>query len=74
MVAVGALDVHIDATNQLTPEGLLAASLIVTEAGGHLCTVAGHAIGPFRSLQDRTTLIAAANQELAEDIVRILAE
>ncbi len=73
MVAIGALDAHIDATNSRTPESLLAASLVVTEAGGHLCTLEGHAIGPFRSLQDRTTLIAAANQELAEDIVRVLA-
>jgi myo-inositol-1(or 4)-monophosphatase len=74
MIAMGALDAHVDATGLLTPEGLLAASRIVTEAGGHLCTLEGHAIGPFRSLQDRTTLIAAANQELAEDIVRVLAE
>ncbi len=74
MVAMGAMDAHIDATNSLTPESLLAASLIVTEAGGHLCTLEGHAIGPFRTLEERTTLIAAANQKLAEDIVRVLAK
>jgi fructose-1,6-bisphosphatase/inositol monophosphatase family enzyme len=73
MVATGALDAHIDATASLTPEGLLAASLLVTEAGGHLCTLEGNALAPFRSLQDTTTLIAAASQELAEDIVAVLA-
>lgn len=73
MVAMGALDAHVDSTNSLTPECLLAASLLVTEAGGYLCTLDGHAIGPFRSLQDRTTLIAAASQDLAEDIIAVLA-
>jgi fructose-1,6-bisphosphatase/inositol monophosphatase family enzyme len=72
MVAMGALDAHVDATHSLTPEGLLAASLAVTEAGGHICALEGHAIGAFRSLEERTTLIAAANHELAEDIIRVL--
>jgi len=73
LVAVGALDAHIDVRSRLTPESFLAASLIVTEAGGHVCRLDGAALGPFRSLQDRTTLVAASTRELAEEIIDAIA-
>ncbi len=72
MVAKGALDAHVDVRNRLTPESFLAASLLVTEAGGHICRLDGGALGPFQSLQDRTTLVAASTKELAEEIINAL--
>ncbi|MFQ5744503.1 MAG: inositol monophosphatase family protein [Acidobacteriota bacterium] len=73
LVAVGALDAHIDVRSRLTPESFLAASLMVTEAGGHVRRLDGAALGPFRSLQDRTTLVAASTRELAEEIIDAIA-
>lgn len=73
LVAEGALDAHIDVRSRLTPESFLAASLIVTEAGGHICRLDGGALGPFQSLQDRTTLVAASTKELTEEIISALA-
>jgi len=72
LVAMGALDAHVDVRSRLTPESFLAASLLVTEAGGHICRVDGTALGPFQSLQDRTTLVAASTRELAEEIIHAL--
>ncbi len=73
LVAVGALDAHVDVRSRLTPESFLAASLLVTEAGGHIGRLDGGALGPFQSLQDRTTLVAASTKELAEEIISALA-
>ena len=73
LVAEGALDAHIDVRSRLTPESFLAASLIVTEAGGHICRLDGGALGPFQSLQDCTTLVAASTKELTEEIINALA-
>jgi myo-inositol-1(or 4)-monophosphatase len=73
LVAAGALDAHVDVRSRLTPESLLAASLFVTEAGGHICRLDGGALGPFQTLQDRTTLVAASTRELAEEIIHALA-
>ncbi len=69
LVAEGALDAHIDVRSRLTPESFLAASLLVTEAGGYVSRLDSKPLGPFRSLQDRTTLVAAATKELAEEIM-----
>ena len=73
LVAVGALDAHVDVRSRLTPESFFAASLLVTEAGGHICRLDGGALGPFQTLQDRTTLVAASTKELAEEIISALA-
>ena len=73
LVADGALDAHIDVRSRLTPESFLAASLLVTEADGHICRLDGGALGPFESLQDRTTLVAASTKELTEEIINALA-
>ena len=72
LVAMGALDAHIDVRNRLTPESFLGASLILTEAGGHLCGLDGNSIGPFRSIRETTVLIAAAGRDLAMEIVSAL--
>lgn len=71
LVAQGAVDAHIDIRSRLTPESFFAASLILTEAGGHICTLAGISPGPFGSLLDRTTLIAASSRTLAQEIIDV---
>ena len=73
LVAEGALDAHIDVRSRLTTESFLAASLLVTEADGHICRLDGKALGPFQSLQDRTTLVAASTKELKAEIINALA-
>ena len=72
LVAAGGLDAHVDVRSRLTPESFLAASLLVTEAGGHICRLDGRPLGPFESLQERTTLVAASTQGLAEEIIHAI--
>ena len=72
LVARGALDAHIDVRDRLTPESFLAASLLLTEAGGYACRPDGSPLGPFSSIRERTGLIAAAGEDLALAIVAAL--
>jgi myo-inositol-1(or 4)-monophosphatase len=72
LLAGGAIDAHVDVRDRLTPESFLAASLAVEEAGGCLVNRGGEPLGPFKGLQQRTSLIAAASPELAQEIVRVL--
>ncbi len=69
LVATGALDAYIDTRNRLTAESFLAGLLLVTEAGGYVCTADGHPLATFESLTQTTTLVAAATRDLAERIV-----
>ncbi len=73
LVASGRLDAHVDVRGRLTPESFLAAALVLEEAGGSLCTARGKPLGPFQNIRERTTLVAAATKELADDIVERLA-
>ena len=74
LVADGALDAHIDVRSRLTPESFLAASLIVTEADGHICRLDGGALGPLRiAAGSHSTLVAASTKELTEEIINALA-
>ncbi len=68
LVAGGQLDAHIDLRHRLTAESFLAASRILLEAGGHLCTPEGVSPGPVDSLVEPVSLIAAATRELAVEI------
>ncbi len=72
LVASGALDAHIDVRDRLTPESFLAASLLLTEAGGYACRPDGSPLGPFSSIRDKTGLITAAGEDLALAIVAAL--
>lgn len=65
LVAAGRLDAHIDIRGRLTAESFLAASRILLEAGGYLCTPDGLPVPAVGSLQERVSLIAAASRELA---------
>ncbi len=69
LVASGALDAHVDVRNRLTPESFLAASRLLTEAGGYVCRPDGNPLGPFSTIRERTGLIAAAGEDLALAIV-----
>jgi len=72
LVATGALDAHIDVRSRLTPESFLAASLVVTEAGGQVVQLDGSPLDSFDGLQSRTTLIAAATPHLLEEIINAI--
>jgi len=72
LVAQGALDAHVDVRNRLTPESFFAATLILEEAGGCLIGPDGRELEAAEGLTHRTSLIAAANRELAGEIVEAL--
>ena len=72
LVAGGAIDAHIDVRSRLTPESFLAAAAILEEAGGCVLDAHGHPLAEFASIRDRTTIIAAATEELAREIVSAL--
>ena len=72
LVATGALDVHVDLRSRLTAESFLAAALILEEAGGCVVNAEGQPIEQIDSLRSRTSLVAAATPELAQEVVRAL--
>ena len=69
LVATGALDVHLDLRSRLTAESFLAAALILEEAGGCVMNAEGQPIQQIDSLRSRTSLVAAATPELAQEVV-----
>ena len=71
LVATGALDVHVDLRNRLTPESFLAATLILEEAGGCVLDLAGKPLGEVESLLSRTSLVAAATRALAHEVLDV---
>ncbi len=74
LVAQGALDAHLDLRSRLTPESFLGAALVLTEAGGCIRSADGTPIESFPSLLTRTTVVAAATTDLAEEIIHDLAQ
>jgi len=72
LVATGALDVHVDLRGRLTAESFLAAALILEEAGGCVVNSEGQPIQQIDSLRSRTSLVAAATPELAQEVVYAL--
>ncbi len=73
LVASGAIDAHIDVRSRLTPESCLAAAAILREAGGCVLDAHGGPLAEFADLRHRTTLVAAATEELAREITDALA-
>ncbi len=73
LVAVGAIDAHIDIRRRLTIESWLAGAFLVGQAGGCLVGPDGGPIPAPASLLERRSLIAAATPELCRDIVAELA-
>ncbi|MCH8965304.1 MAG: hypothetical protein IIB58_10110 [Planctomycetes bacterium] len=72
LVAEGSIDAHIDVRERLTPESFLAAAAILQEAGGCVLDAAGNSLPAFTNLQQRTTIVAAATEELAREIIETL--
>ncbi len=72
LVAEGSIDAHIDVRERLTPESFLAAAAILQEAGGCVLDAAGNSLPTFTNLQQRTTIVAAATEELAREIIETL--
>jgi len=70
LVASGAIDAHIDARDRLTAESHLAGALLVLEAGGCVVAPDGSPLPGVRTLTDRHSLIAAASNDLACEIVQ----
>ena len=72
LVATGALDAHVDLRNRLTAESFLAAARILEEAGGCVVNSDGQPIRHIDSLISRTSLVAAATPELAQEVLNVL--
>ncbi len=72
LVACGAIDAHIDVRSRLTPESFLAAAAILREAGGCVFDAQGNTLGKFEDLCQTTTIVAAATEELAREIIDAL--
>jgi myo-inositol-1(or 4)-monophosphatase len=72
LVADGSLDAHIDVRERLTPESFLAAATILQEAGGCVLDARGNSLPAFTDLRQRTTIVAAATEELAQEIIEAL--
>jgi len=72
MVATGSLDAHLDLRGRLTPENILAPSLILTEAGGMVTDPEGKPIPEIQDLTERYSIIAAGTPELQAALVQRL--
>ena len=70
LVASGAIDAHIDVRDRLTAESHLAGTLLVLEAGGCVVAPDGSPLTGVQTLSDRHSLIAAASNDLASEIVQ----
>ena len=72
LVVNGSLDAHIDVRGRLTPESFLAAATILQEVGGCVLDAQGKQLPVFTDLCQRTTIVAAATEELAREIIETL--
>lgn len=69
MVAIGALDFYVIGREYLRVTDIAASTLIVQEAGGVVTNIRGEQIDMSLSLNDRTSVIAACNEELVHKII-----
>ena len=74
LVAVGAIDAHVDVRRRLTAESYLAAARLVIEAGGWVAGLDGAPLAAAEGLTDRLGLIATSSRELGHEIVEVLAD
>lgn len=72
LVAVGAIDAHVDVRVRLTAESYLAAARLVIEAGGRVVGIDGPPLPAATGLTDGVCLIAAGTQDLCDAIVDCL--
>jgi len=69
MVATGALDFYIVGKEYLRVTDIAASTLIVREAGGIVTNIHGKNLEMSLSLDDRTSVIAACNEQMVNDII-----
>ncbi len=74
LVAVGAVDAHVDVRGRLTPESYLGAARLLIEAGGCVVGLDGAPLPVARGLTDGVALIAASGRALCGQIVECLSD
>jgi myo-inositol-1(or 4)-monophosphatase len=73
-VASGGADAYVDVRDSLSPENYMAASLIVTEAGGVVSDRLGKPLAPIRSMTQGQSIVAASTRALHAEILEVLAK
>jgi len=69
MVAIGALDFYVVGKEYLRVTDIAASTLVVREAGGIVTNILGEKLDMSLNLDDRTSVIAACNEELVREII-----
>jgi fructose-1,6-bisphosphatase/inositol monophosphatase family enzyme len=69
MVAIGALDFYVIGKEYLRVTDIAASTIIMREAGGVVTDIHGEELDMPLSLDDRTSVIAACNEELVHKII-----
>lgn len=69
MVAIGALDLYVVGKEYLRVTDIAASSLILWEAGGFVRNIYGDKLDIPLNLDERTSVIAACNEELIQNIL-----
>jgi myo-inositol-1(or 4)-monophosphatase len=72
VVASGGVDAYVDVRETLSPENYMAASLMVTEAGGTISDRFGKPLAPIRSMTQGQSIVAAATPTLHAAILDVL--
>ena len=70
-VAEGIYDVFLD-TQAVRVLDIAASQLIIREAGGYISDIYSNALSSQIELNEKTTIVAAPNKKLQEDIIRLL--
>ncbi len=70
-VAEGIYDVFLD-TQAVRVLDIAASQLIIKEAGGYISDIKSKALSSQIELNEKTTIVAASNKKLQEDIIRLL--
>ena len=69
MVAIGALDFYVVGKEYLRVTDIAASTLIMREAGGIVTDIRGEQLDMPLNLDDRTSVIAACNEEMVHKII-----
>jgi len=69
MVAIGALDFYVVGKEYLRVTDIAASTIIVREAGGVVTNIFGEKLDMPFDLNNRTSIIAACNEELVQEII-----
>ena len=68
-VAIGALDFYVVGKKYLRVTDIAASSLVIWEAGGVVTNIKGEQLDMALDLDERTSVIAACNEELIQEII-----